>query len=119
MKTCKDRIYYVPELSQEPPEGRINCNRRGVCRLFPKQVKGVETYWGGQLKEKAPRATNLEELGLSKRIINQLLSEYIDIHKLRGMTEVDLLKLPNIGHSTLHDIRAALYRDVHGINHDT
>jgi len=97
MKTCKDCIYYV--------------SPGAMCYLNPKSFKVNPTHWCGQLKEKAPRATNLDELGLSNRAINMLKSYDIDIHKLRTMTEVDLLRLPNIGHGTLHDIRAALYKD--------
>ena len=106
MKTCKDCIYYLMDKDRS-----YTTDVEGYCHLHPVPTATYDEHWCGQLKEKAPRATNLDELGLSNRAINMLKSYDIDIHKLRTMTEVDLLRLPNIGHGTLHDIRAALYKD--------
>ena len=56
-------------------------------------------------------ANDITELDLSKRTINMLLSEGIDIDTLRTMSEIDLLKLPGCGRGTTNEILNELYRD--------
>lgn len=105
MKTCKDCIYYVadPDYINE-------------CRLYPQSVEVDHDHWCGQLKE-INSASSLDDLDLSVRSRNLLQSNGIDIHKLRGMTQVDLLMIPGCGRGTLHDILAVLYKEkVHVIS---
>ena len=57
------------------------------------------------------RATKLTDLGLSKRALNILLCEDIDLERLLSMSEIDLLKIPGCGRGTTGEILTALYRD--------
>jgi len=56
-------------------------------------------------------ANDIIDLGLSRWSLNRLEEQHIDIDKLRTMSEVDLLKLPRFGRSTVNEILSALWRD--------
>ena len=115
MKTCKDCIYWttIPKM-QFPEPFEIGM---GDCRLYPEPRENVfANHWCGQLKEKVTtkepfQATNLCDLNLSFRARNILQAQGIDIHKLRTMSKVDLLKIPQCGLGTTENILDALYRD--------
>ena len=111
MKTCPDCVYcYQYDIPLDKPF---------ECRLYPQAKRTQPNYWCGQLKvnkaietEKYESAkTSLDDLNINLRAKNILLAQGIDIHKLRTMSKVDLLKIPQCGTGTTDNILEALYRD--------
>ena len=100
---------YVPQggMTVEPYESFCEAGADGVRSHY------MQAMYKAPTKTVKPqnKTNDITELDLSKRTINILLSEGIDIDKLRTMSKIALLKLPNCGIGTTDEILNALHRD--------